>query len=294
MNAIDNSRLPLPQVHKHILGLVGYPLSHSKSSIIHQAALDAFGLAGAFHLYPINPDTEGESGVSQLLERVRCREIQGLNITIPYKQVVMAHVDDLTPTARAIGAVNTIYLERGRLVGDNTDGLGFWIDLNRALGLVVCTETCSLILGAGGSARAVAYMLLEAGSRILVAARREQQSRQLASQFPEYSDQISIQDFRSLGRLISSPDLVVNTTPVGMYPNVQASPWPDDVPLPIEARVYDLVYNPLESKLVKEARERGHQAVTGLGMLVEQAAQSFERWTGLTVPRKVMMDAAYE
>ena len=294
MNPIDETQLSTREHIEYSLGLTGYPLGHSRSPKIHIAALDALNLKGTYRLYPLHPIDARANSISKLVDRIRVGKILGLNITIPYKQRIMSYTDDLTPTARAIGAVNTIFIKDGKLIGDNTDGPGFWVDLNRRLGILGKAETNALILGAGGSARAVAFMLLKAGLNVIIAARRESQTKEVLSQFPDYADRISVQDIRSLEHLDPQPDLVVNTTPVGMQPRIHASPWPENVPLPENAAFYDLVYNPIETKLVKAAREKGHEAATGLGMLVEQAALSFERWTGLTAPRDVMMDAAYE
>jgi shikimate dehydrogenase len=152
----------------------------------------------------------------------------------------------------------------------------------------------ALILGAGGSARAVAYALLYAGFEITIAARRLQQAEEIQRHFPAFRNRIAPIDLGSLADLVGSHNLIVNTTPVGMRPNIHASPWPAGVPFPEDAAIYDLVYNPIETMLVREAQAAGRKAVNGLGMLVEQAALAFERWTGLVAPRDAMMAAVYE
>jgi len=292
---MNSTRDLLRSTHEHpvyTFGLTGYPLGHSRSSKIHQAALDALDLQGTYRLYPVEPGSLGQVRLRQFLVKVRDGEIHGLNITIPHKQTVMPLVDDLTPTAAAIGAVNTVYLENGKLIGDNTDGPGFWTDLSLRLGFDREKDATALILGAGGSARAVVYALLKGGFDIAIAARRVEQAKLILSQFPASLGRISIIDQNSLADFPSETDLIVNTTPVGMHPNVQASPWPGEVPFPEKAALYDLVYNPIETMLVRAAKAKGRNAVGGLGMLVEQAALSFERWTGLSAPRDVMMEAA--
>ena len=154
------------------LGLIGYPLGHSLSPRIHEAALESSGLEGNYSLFPIEPDDRQALG--SILVRVRNREIAGLNVTIPHKQNVMPILDELTPTARAIGAVNTIFLRDHKLVGDNTDAPGFLSDLKRFL----TAETQRhgvfnvLVLGAGGSARAVVYALLHDNWNVTIVARR--------------------------------------------------------------------------------------------------------------------------
>ena len=163
------------------LGLIGFPLGHSLSPKIHAAALRSCGLEGDYSLFPIHPDDKQE--LKDLLARVRTGEIHGLNVTIPHKQNVIPLLDELTSTVQAIGAVNTIYLKDNLLIGDNTDAPGFIRDLKRFL----TTETQShrdanaLVLGAGGSARAVVYALLNDGWNVTIIARRTEQAQQLAA-----------------------------------------------------------------------------------------------------------------
>lgn len=271
------------------LGLIGYPLGHSLSPQIHAAALRACGLEGDYSLFPISFDDT--QGLKDLLSRVRSGEIQGLNVTIPHKQNVMPYLDELTSTAEAVGAVNTIYLRENKLFGENTDASGFLSDLQRFL----TTETRrhrdlnALVLGAGGSARAIVYALLSDGWKVTIAARRVEQAEQLVTSFAKY--QLNITDMNLSNIDLSNASLVVNTTPVGMTPNIAQSPWSANSPFPPHAAIYDLVYNPRETKLVKDACSQGLAATTGLGMLVEQAALSFEIWTGQRPPREAMFAA---
>lgn len=284
------------------LGLVGYPLGHSLSPKLHTAALHACGLDGDYSLFPIAPDDK--QSLKDLLSRVRSEEIQGLNVTIPHKQNVLPFLDELTPTVRSIGAVNTIYLRDNNLVGDNTDAPGFLVDMNQLLGdrkSKIVNRKSSLVLGAGGSARAVVYALLSVGWNITIAARRMEQAQQLANSFADYQLPITVcslsnieSDPPNLQSLVSSMSLLVNTTPVGMTPNIDESPWPENLPFPPHAAIYDLVYNPRETKLVREARRQGLYATTGLGMLIEQAALSFEIWTGKTPSREIMRLAIHQ
>jgi len=270
------------------LGLIGYPLRHSLSPEIHIAALKACGLEGDYSLFPVSPDDK--QGLKSLLNCVRAGEITGLNVTIPHKQNVIPLLDKLTPTAQAIGAVNTIYLRDDRLIGDNTDALGFSADLKKFL----TTETQrhgdinALVLGAGGSARAVVYALVNSGWNVTIAARRIEQAQELAASFTNYELQIT--NYESFIHHPSTFNLIVNTTPLGMTPNADQSPWPENLPFP-NAAVYDLVYNPRETKLVHNARSQGLPATTGLGMLIEQAALAFELWTGCNPPRGVLWNA---
>jgi len=280
------------------LGLTGYPLGHSLSPAIHNAALAALGLAGEYGVYPVPPLPIGEGGLIQLVQRLRTGELSGLNITIPHKTAFTPWLDELTTAAREIKAVNTLYMRNRRLVGDNTDAPGFLADLTHAFGNEWGNGggKTALVLGAGGSARAVVYALRLAGWRLAIAARSPQKAILLAEGAGLESfgaGELTIAGLRVLLNGGAQPvKLVVNTTPQGMSPEIDASPWPSELAFPDGAKIYDLVYNPAETQLMRRARENGHAAVTGLGMLVEQAALAFERWTGSVAPRLVMLAAA--
>lgn len=263
------------------LGLAGYPLQHSLSPALHGAALQACGLDGAYSLYPIQAgDTEA---LGRLIECIRTGELNGLNVTIPHKQRVMKFLDGLTPAAHAIGAVNTVHLKDGRVLGDNTDAPGFLTDLRAFFP----NPRSAIVLGAGGAARAVTYVLWSIGCKVAVAARRVQQARELAGRFAGVKPmELSLQAMRD-----ASAGLIVNTTPVGTFPAVENRPWPDGLPFPENAAIYDLIYNPSETALLKDARAAGLRAISGQGMLVEQAALAFELWTGHRVGREVLIDS---
>ena len=273
------------------LGLIGWPLEHSLSPIIHTAAMQAMGLGGAYRLLPVRPTSQGDQQLRALLDRTRSGELDGLNVTLPFKTTVMEHLDELTPVAEAIGAVNTILAMDGRLVGDNTDKDGFLIDLEATLSPDVGG---ALILGSGGAARAVALGLVESGWKVWVSSRSLDRAQELANGLRSRGAAISGVQLSSklIESIASECNLIVNATPLGMSPQAKTSPWPANVPLPSAVVVYDLVYVPRETVLTIAASEAGLAAVTGLGMLVEQAALSFERWTGLTAPRSLMYQPA--
>lgn len=270
------------------LGLIGYPLGHSLSPQIHAAALHACGLEGDYSLFPIHPNDK--QGLKDLLARLRSGDLHGLNVTIPHKQTVIDFLDGLTPAAKAIGAVSTIYMREDKLIGDNTDAPGFLSDLDHFLAnrkSKIANPKSALVLGAGGSACAIVYALLTDGWNVTISSRRPEQAQQLVNFFTKY--EIRSTNFADLQP--STSDLLVNTTPVGMLPNLDASPLPTDVSLPSNMIIYDLVYNPRETKLVRDARAQGLYAATGLGMLIEQAALSFEIWTGHNPPREILWNA---
>lgn len=287
-----NHQLPITSYH---LGLIGFPLGHSLSPKIHGAALTASGLRGDYALFPIHPDDQ--QGLADLLVRVRRGEIHGLNVTIPHKQNVIPLLDELTPTAQAIGAVNTIYLQDNKLIGHNTDAPGFLADLRQFLGnrkSSIGNRKSALVLGAGGSARAVVYSLLADGWKVTLAARRIEQAHALASAITndQLSRSIPVEPITQFSNVqLSHFDLLVNATPLGMTPNTEGSPLPESATMPFTLAIYDLVYNPRETKLVRDARASGCSATTGLGMLIEQAALAFEIWTRSSANRAAMRKA---
>jgi shikimate dehydrogenase len=281
-----------PSLPTFKLGLIGYPLNHSLSPQLHTAALRSCSLKGDYSLFPIQP--QDKQGLKALLNRVRSRELHGLNVTIPHKQNVIPFLDKLTATAESIGAVNTIYLRNDKLIGENTDAPGFLSDLNGFLSdqkLSAGYRPSSLVLGAGGSARGIVYALLHDGWDVTIAARRREQAKQLADWFTNY--QLQTTDFTLSNFALSNITLIVNTTPLGMTPDINGSPWPANLPFPDNAAIYDLVYNPSVTKLVRDAHTQGLKATTGLGMLIEQAALAFETWTSHP-PSREMMRASLE
>lgn len=266
------------------LGLVGYPLAHSLSPALHRAALNEAGLQGEYRLFPIPPHETDR--LHLLLQQMRDGEIDGLNVTIPHKQSVLALLDELTPTAQAIGAVNTIARRGKVLIGHNTDAAGFLADLQR-----VCAMPAgiALVLGAGGAARAVTFALHQSGWQIWVAARRSEQAQQLVEQIAPEGRPLQLQALAETE--LRAVRLIVNATPLGMAPQIEQSPWPAHLSFPKQALVYDLVYNPAETKLIQTARAAGVPACGGLGMLIQQAALAFEMWTGFRPTYETLLGA---
>jgi shikimate dehydrogenase len=281
-------------VKDYRFGLIGWPLTYSLSPIIHNAALRVTGLEGDYRCFPVPPLPEGVNVLAGLVARMRGGELLGLNVTLPHKQTILVEVDALTSDAEAIGAVNTIFLEGDHLVGDNTDMAGFLVDLEATLSPRMGH---ALVLGAGGAARAVVFALNKAGWEVRVAARRYDQADNLAQTLMRPGRKpISPIQLRldSLGEDEQDITLIVNATSVGMAPDVDETPWPEGTMLPEGAAVYDLVYYPRETRLVRDAKAKGLAATGGLGMLVEQAALAFERWTGRAAPRVEMHQAAMQ
>lgn len=277
-------------------GLLGYPISHSLSPIIHHTALESFGVKGSYKLFPIPPLPEGTDDLNKILSAVRKGKLTGLNITIPHKQNILGMVDHLSPTALAVGAVNTVYLKDKHLIGDNTDVPGFLSPLNSSNIIDSNRQRTALVFGAGGSARAVVYGLAMEGWNIILASRRIRQAQELIQSMKSFfSDNVTVSAIQlssaPVKNVLDECQLLVNTTPVGMYPKVHNSPWPTEIAFPPHLNVYDLIYNPLNTPLQKMAERSGAITINGLGMLVEQAALSFEIWTGKSPDRAVLYRA---
>lgn len=257
-------------------GLIGWPVAHSVSPAMHNAAFGALGLDWQYDLLPAPPERFAAAVAAWVAAGYR-----GFNVTIPHKGAALRlpQVRAISPAAEAIGAANTLTVEPdGSLTADNTDWRGFADDL-AAGGIAVEGARC-LVLGTGGSARAVIYALRAGGAAVITAISREPGRRDSAA---GYGD---------LARLAPSADLVVNCTPAGMSPDVAASPWPEDVPFPGGAALVDLIYNPPVTRLMADAQAAGARTVGGLGMLVRQGALAFERWTGIAPPLAIMLEAA--
>lgn len=277
-----------------LVGLIGWPIGHSLSPAIHNAAAADLGLDLAY--LPMSVRAEE---LQAALQGLAALGFLGANVTVPHKEGIIPFLDRLDPAAGAIGAVNTIAIEqntpvnldeseestaptRTGLTGYNTDWSGFLEDLDE-LDVEINNRDC-LILGAGGSARAVVHALTSAGGRTHVFARRREQAQALTRQLSAHvaDNLLAHYDWRELADICRrvNPKLIVNTTPLGMSPNLSASPWSDEIKIPDSAFVYDLVYNPAETLFMRQAKAAGCRASNGAGMLVRQGAQAFELWTG--------------
>ncbi|HEX5368459.1 MAG TPA: shikimate dehydrogenase [Dehalococcoidia bacterium] len=276
-----------------LAAIIGYPLGHSMSPAIHNAAYRAMALDLSFEAWSTPPED-----VPAAVARVREAGLLGMNVTVPHKQAVMALLDAVDPTAAAIGAVNTIVKQDGRLVGYNTDRFGFIRSL-RAAG---CEPSGmhTVILGYGGSERAVAYGLAEAGAAsISIGGRRPsgigEAVDHLEATTPRPLPIGALFDDASLATACAQAQLVVNCTPVGMRHTISegTSPLPARLLRP-GLWVCDLIYNPLETELLRLAREAEAHVVNGLDMLVYQAAEAIRLWTGSEAPVDIMKQAALD
>jgi shikimate dehydrogenase len=242
------------------------------------------GLNAAYAAFHILPGT-----LKEAVNGIRALGFRGVNVTIPHKVEVMSYLDDIDEAAREIGAVNTVVNDSGRLIGYNTDGIGYVRSLKEETGIDLRGKKV-LMLGAGGAARGVGYALAKEGAaRICIANRTRERAVELAGYLSRFTEACGI-GMDEIAEAAGDADLIVNNTSVGMYPNVNDVPM--DTGLLREGIVVsDLIYNPLTTKFLTEATARGAIAHSGLGMFIYQGAYAFEYWTGLAAPIAAMREA---
>lgn len=266
-----------------ILGVMGYPIKHSMSPVMHNAALQQLG---ADYVYiPLAVPPADLAGVLASLRAIDCR---GFNITIPHKQTVMAHLSDVSEVARSIGAVNTVWPTEQGWAGTNTDILGFLAPLHS----LPRPETV-VILGGGGAARAVIAGCVQLGCQhIWVVGRDLSKLVALQMSWPH----LKLQEWSKVNDLLSLADLVVNCTPIGMFPGVNESPLSVSQIelLRVGVIVYDLIYTPRPTKLLQMAAAGGCQSIDGVDMLVGQGAAALELWLKQPVPVELMRASLIE
>ncbi len=252
--------------------VIGQPIAHSRSPILHRHWLAKLGLPGGYERVEVP-----QAGLAAFMAGIGTNGLVGCNVTVPHKQAVLPHLTRLDEAASAIGAVNTVWIEDGRLVGGNTDAHGFLASLDE--GAPGCTQPGGLavLLGAGGAARAAAYALRTRRMRIAVVNRDPDHAQALVADF---GPGLSAHTWAELPDLLADAALLVQSTPLGM---TGKPPLAVDLSaLRPKTVVFDMVYAPLETALLQTARARGCVAVGGLGMLLHQAVPGFARWFGVT------------
>lgn len=253
--------------------IVGHPIKHSRSPLIHRHWLERYGLAGSYETVDVAPET-----FAAFLESFGRRGFRGGNVTIPHKEAAFRLCHDVSDRARRLEAVNTLWIENGRIQGDNTDVTGFVASLDEALGSGWDKETGSaVVVGAGGAARAVVAGLLDRGVETVFVANRTLERAQDLQRLDR--DRVRPLPWAEMGSRLGNARLLVNTTSLGM--TGQPALTLDLSPLPDRAVVADIVYVPLETPLLAAARARGLRTVNGLGMLLHQASPGFMRWFGV-------------
>jgi shikimate dehydrogenase len=254
--------------------VAGSPIAHSRSPLIHGHWLDALGLAGSYERIEVRP-----ADLPALLARVRAGELAGGNLTVPLKEAAVPLLDDISPAAAAMGAVNTVFMRDGRLCGENTDVPGFFASLDAEVPGWDRKARHVLILGAGGAARAIAYGFLKRNVTLVSLANRTPE-RAVAIRDALADPRLRVQAWPVEASVVAAHDVIVNATSLGMkgQPPLDLH-WPDDMAGKL---VSDAVYVPLETTLLASARARGATCVDGLGMLLHQAALAFGHWFGTT------------
>jgi shikimate dehydrogenase len=271
-----------------VLGVIGHPVEHTCSPAMHNAALAALELDWVYVAFHVLPE-KLESAIAGM----RGLGITGLNVTVPHKQAVMALLDEVSAPARAIGAVNTIICDKGRLTGHNTDAVGLLESLRHDAGMDRLPAVVAL-LGAGGAARAILYAVLQRPEveQVLVLNRTVEKAESLAADLDHRGKAVVARLNREGCTLLREAGLVINSTSVGMHPRQNNSPLADPDCLHAGMWVMDIVYNPLRTRLMQQAEAAGAQTLNGLGMLVYQGVRAFELWTGKRPPVETMRAAA--
>jgi len=268
-----------------LCGVIGDPIEHTMSPAMHNAAFAQMGLDYVYVTFKVKKE-----GLGQAVDGMRGLNIRGLNVTIPHKVTVIPLLDKLDPLAEKIGAVNTITSDDGVLTGYNTDAGGF---LQALLTRGIEPKGKKIvILGAGGASRAISFILAERGSNLVILNRLLELdwAKELASNishiFTKEVEALELNE-ENLARVFREPDILVNATSVGMTPNIDETPVPRNLLKP-GLVVFDIVYNPIKTRLLREAEAAGAETISGVDMFVWQGALAFEKWTGQKAPLDLM------
>jgi len=272
-----------------VCGIIGDPIEHSMSPAIHNAAFEKMEIDYLYVPFRVKKEALGKA-----IAGMRALNIRGLSITIPHKVAVIPFLDELDPLAERIGAVNTIVNDDGVLRGYNTDATGF---LQALLERGVKPEGKNMvILGAGGASRAISFILAERGAHLVILNRlleldwAEELASRISQIFTKEVEALELNE-ENLAKVLEKADIVVNATSVGMSPNIDETPIPAKLLKP-GLIVFDIVYNPIKTRLLREAEAAGAKTISGVDMLVWQGALAFEKWTGLKAPVKLMREEA--
>lgn len=281
--------MPKVSAKTKIIGVFGYPIEHSLSPPMHNAAFSYLGLDYCYLAFLVRPED-----LKPAVESVRALNLVGVNVTIPHKERVLPYLDEVSREAGLIGAVNTIRNKGGKLIGYNTDLTGFLTSLKQA-GFNPKGKKV-VVIGAGGAARAVSFALSQEGIHSLFILNRTlEKAESLTKMVKKSIINLNIRALplrkKELIKAIERADLLVNATSLGMVPKTSQSPLAGFGLLPKNLVVYDLVYNPVDTKLIRLARKSKGKTIGGLEMLIQQGAKSFEIFTGLRAPQEVMRKA---
>ena len=262
--------------------IIGDPVEHSLSPVMHNAAFKKLGLNLVYVAFTVTA-TELKTAILG----ARSLGLRGLNVTMPHKHAVMNYLDEVDATVKSIGAVNTVLCNKGELIGYNTDGSGALIALQE--NGVYLKEKKMILLGAGGAAKAIAYQASQDVDELVILNRTSAKAKQLVESLKHNGAKVKSRtlSFNVLKDELSTTDILINATSVGMHPDVGNSPVPSEF-MRADLCVMDIIYNPLETKLVTDAKAAGAKVVSGIEMLIYQGAVAFEIWTNCPAPVEVM------
>ncbi len=282
-----------------LVGIIGWPVAHSLSPAMHNAAFAALHLNWAYLPLPVQP-----AQIAAAARGLAALHFAGANVTVPHKEAILPYMAAISPAAQIIGAVNLLTVQPdGTLHGDNSDADGFRRDLaaqtaNRRGDLPFkrwLTRQTALVIGAGGAARAIVYALVQSGARVIVLNRHPERAAALTADIAKHFPDQQLRSGRwpdDLPAAAQATTLIVNATNIGMTPTVTLSPWPDGIPLRRGQILYDVVYTPPRTRFLAQGEAAGALTISGLGMLVQQGAMAFQQWTGQEAPLSVMEQAA--
>ena len=271
--------------HTKILCIIGYPVGHSMSPIMHNAQINELGLDFVYVAFEVHPDN-----LEKAVQGFRALDIKGINVTIPHKETIIKYLDEIDPISEKMGAINTIKNEDGYLKAKNTDAAGAKKSLVDA-GFTIEGKNI-VFVGSGGAARSIAYILSKDAKKVVLTDIIEERAVTVAKEISKNMGanvEGKLASDKVLADEIKHADLLINATPIGMYPKEGISPISKDL-LHQELFVFDVIYNPMETQLMKEAAEIGCKTLSGLDMLINQGVIAFEWWTGKTPKSKLMKD----
>ncbi|MBO8159259.1 shikimate dehydrogenase [Thermosyntropha sp.] len=272
-----------------VIGLFGYPLKHTLSPLMHNAVLEKMGLDYVYIPFEVNP-----GNVKDAVKSIKSLNFLGVNVTVPFKEEVIAYLDELSDEALACQAVNLIKNDNGRLIGDNTDGKGFLESLKEE---GIPLKGKAVIIGAGGAARAISYTMAKAGFAPICFFDLNGSKAEALAEFIENKTGIrtaaGTMSEDVFLRESGDADIIINCSPVGMYPDIEALPVKKLDGINPDAVICDIVYNPLETLFLRKAKEKGHKVVNGIGMFVYQGALTLQILTGFNPPVELMKEVVY-
>lgn len=269
-----------------ITGVIGHPIEHSMSPPMHNNAYKQLNMDYVYVAFHVQPEN-----IENLINSSKTMGIKGLNVTIPHKTTIIPYLDEIDETAEKIGAVNTIQFKNGIAKGYNTDGIGAIKSIQEHTTL---KDKNILIIGAGGASKAISFTLINENINSLTIANRSQNNAEnLINNIKKQTEftNINYQQINNVDEILNQTDIIINTTPIGMYPNHQVKPPIKTDNINNKHVIMDIIYNPLETQLLKQAKEKGATTINGTSMLINQGLESFKIFTGKEATYKSFEEA---